>query len=706
MKKQSKSIANMTNNLQIDLQNAIAIHKNGDIVRAEKIYLNILKRQPLNFDCNHLLGVVYLQTGRLDHALKFIKRSIQINPNISIAHSNLGNVYKRLHDTKESILSYINSTKCDPKNADAHYNLGLIYHENYDYQNALSCYKAAIDLTPRNPNIYNNYGALLNTLGAYADAFHYLQEAIKLDPNHLGAWINAGNSLFKLNNLSSALEFYTKASFIEPFSAEALKNSGDAQRELGDFYSALDSYLKALSINENYQYLKGLIVDTRLKMNNWDGLGDLTVDICNKIKEGNNVSMPFSVLTFSDDPNLQLKAAKIYSESEYPAIGNIKFHNTHNQTRKIRIGYLSMDFREHPVAHLIAELIEVHSRDSFEYIAFSYGPESKTGIGSRIRNAFDTFIDISHCGDLAAVNLIRDNNIDILVDLAGYTHNARTGILSHKPAPVQVNFLGYPGTMGAPYIDYIIADRVLIPEHSQQFYTENIVYLPGSYQPNDTKKVVSTRVYTRAEEGLPDDAFVYCCFNNNYKITPEVFSSWTRILNAVPNSVLWLLEDNNISKTNLINYAVASGINQDRIVFAKRVPLEFHLARQKLADIFLDTFPYNAHTTASDALWSGLPVLTLMGQSFASRVAASLLNSLELNELITITQNDYEAKAIDLGLNTSILTSITKKLNDNRSKSTLFNPAAYAANIEAAYALMHKRFISNSPHTNICIHSE
>jgi predicted O-linked N-acetylglucosamine transferase (SPINDLY family) len=353
----------------------------------------------------------------------------------------------------------------------------------------------------------------------------------------------------------------------------------------------------------------------------------------------------------------------------------------------------------------MAELFESHDRNCFELVGFSFGPNVADGMRQRVSAAFDNFIDVSRNSDLDVAKLSRDLGVDIAVDLNGYTKDSRTQIFANRCAPIQVNYLGYPGTMGTAYIDYIVADKTLISDEGRGFYTEKIVYLPHCYQVNDSTRKISDRIYTRDELGLPDHAFVFCSFNNNFKILPNIFDSWIRILNATQGSILWLLEDNPSASENLKKEAQARDIDPQRLVFAKRVDLPEHLARHRLADLFLDTLPYNAHTTASDALWAGLPILTLAGNSFPSRVAASLLNTIGLPDLITATQEEYERSAIKLAHDSTRLTEMKQRLNTARLSSPLFNGKLFARYLEFAYLKMYERYHSDLPPDNIYISS-
>jgi len=370
---------------------------------------------------------------------------------------------------------------------------------------------------------------------------------------------------------------------------------------------------------------------------------------------------------------------------------------------RIRIGYYSSDFYNHATSYLIAELIELHNRKIFEVIAFSFGRDSKDKMQLRISKAFDQFIDVRLKSDKDIAIISREMSIDIAIDLKGFTQGQRLGIFSYRAAPIQVNYIGYPGSMASEYIDYIIADRLLIPSQSRKYYSEKIVYLPNSYQVNDRKREITDKLFTKEELGLPPDGFVFCCFNNNFKITPYIFDEWVRILEAVAGSILWLLEDNPTAKVNLQKEIRQRGIEPSRLIFAKRLELPHHLARHRVADLFLDTSPCNAHTTASDALWAGLPVLTCIGESFASRVAASLLNAIELPELITTSKEQYVNTAIELATKPEKLNTIKEKLNRNRLTTALFDTQRYTKHIEDAFTQMYERYQTNLSPDNIFI---
>jgi predicted O-linked N-acetylglucosamine transferase (SPINDLY family) len=419
--------------------------------------------------------------------------------------------------------------------------------------------------------------------------------------------------------------------------------------------------------------------------------------------ENKKSSFCHPVLALTDSPSIQRKSSEIWINDKHPfnsLFGPI-LKSRHRD--KIKIGYYSPDFREHPVAHLLIELLELHDKNQFELFGFYFGPPDSSKMHKRISSAFNQFIDVELKSDKDIALMSREMGIDIAVDLTGFTALARTDIFSYRAAPIQVNYLGYPGTTGAEYIDYIIADPIIIPTECQQYYSEKVVYLPNSYQVNDRQRSITNKVFTKDELGLPKDSFVFCCFNNNYKITPNTFDGWVRILKAVKGSVLWLLEDNPIAALNLRKEAQFRGLDPNRLVFAKRIDPSEHLARQRAADLFIDTLPYNAHTTASDALWVGLPVLTCMGESFASRVAASLLKAIELPELITTTQEQYEATAIELANNPEKFKDIKNKLERNRLTTALFDTPRFTKHIQTAYKQMYERYQADLQPNNIYI---
>ena len=427
-------------------------------------------------------------------------------------------------------------------------------------------------------------------------------------------------------------------------------------------------------------------------LGDWEGIEGEFRDVEARINRGEKGAVPFQILAMSSSPALQRRAAEIHVGDKFPARSSAGAIARRARRDRIRIGYFSADYHNHATTYLMAELLERHDRSRFEILGFSFGMNTADEMGRRVSTAMDRFLDVRLLPDREVAQLSRELEVDIAVDLKGFTHESRTGIFAARAAGIQVSYLGYPGTMGADYIDYLIADPTLIPEASRQYYSEKIVYLPDSYQVNDSQRLISAKPCARADEGLPDGAFVYCCFNNAYKISPAVFDVWMRVLGRVEGSVLWLLEENPWVAGNLRKEAARRGIAPERLVFAKPLPLAEHLARQRLADLFLDTLPYNAHTTASDALWAGLPVLTRMGETFASRVAASLLRAIDLPELVTATEAEFEELAVALARDPERYRALRQRLKENRLRAPLFDIRAFTSHLEAAYSAMHERY--------------
>jgi predicted O-linked N-acetylglucosamine transferase (SPINDLY family) len=374
-------------------------------------------------------------------------------------------------------------------------------------------------------------------------------------------------------------------------------------------------------------------------------------------------------------------------------------------TTRIKVGYLSADFHEHATAYLIAELIEKHDRQRFAVLGYSYGPDDSSPMRKRLVRAFDRFADLRNTSFVEASRRIAADGVDILVDLKGHTWRARTEIMALRPAAIQVGYLGYPGTMAAPFIDYALVDDFVAPRDQEPFYSEKLVYLPGCYQVNDSTREIAARLPTRSECGLPEKGFVFCCFNNNYKITPQMFDVWMRLLLATPESVLWLLAANPVAVANLQNEAEQRGVSRRRLLFAPRCPLPEHLARHRLADLFLDTFPYNAHTTASDALWAGCPLVTIAGETFASRVAGSLLRTIGLPELITTNLHDYEQLALGLAREEKLLADLRGKLQTQRLASGLFDGTRFARRVEHAFEEMYRNYAAGREPSTFVMHS-
>jgi predicted O-linked N-acetylglucosamine transferase (SPINDLY family) len=639
------------------MEQAAAAYGASEWARAEQLCRTILQRQAGHFDALSLLGAVAAQTGRTDEALPLLERAVAIRPHDATAHVNYGNVLKDLGRLDESLESYQRAVALRPDFAEAYFNLANTLQELRRLPQALDGY----------------------------------QRALHIRPDYAQAYNNRGNALKDLGRLDEALDSFGCALQLLPEFAEIHYNRGNALQDLRRHGEALDSYEQALLRKPDYEWLYGLWLYTRLHLCEWRDLDSQIASLVDRVRQGLRATPPFLTLALVDSPALQRQSAQIWADS-LARSRPLEYLAKRPRAGKIRLGYFSTDFHAHATAYLIAELIEQHDRGEFEVVAFSFGPDSNDDMRKRLTAAFDRFIDVRLRSDREVAELSRELGIDIALDLKGYTQDARSAIFAHRAAPIQVNYLGYPGTLGVPYIDYLVADATVIPPESRMHYLEKIVYLPHSYQVNDRQRPIADRRFSREELGLPRNDFVFCCFNNAFKITPEAFGIWMRLLQEVPGSVLWLLQDNPIAASNLRREAELRGVEAQRLVFAPRLPLPQHLARHRAADLFLDTLPYNAHTTASDALWAGLPVLTRLGESFVARVAGSLLNAIGLPELITRSAKEYEALALELATRPARLAELRARLERNRLTQPLFDTPVYARHLEEAYRRMHERY--------------
>lgn len=700
-------------------------HQQGDLIAAGEIYAQILKIQPLHFDALHLSGLIAAKSEQFEIAESLILKAISINPNNAPAYCNLGNVFlnqakhdlaienysralalkpyyeeafysrglahQRLGNLHQAQNDYYSALQINPKHIGTLTNLGNTYQLQKKYDEAISWYQRAIELQLPVAEPFNNRGNLYHEQKRYQEALLDFERALDINPNYPEALSNKGNSLFALKRYEEALACYNKAISLKPMYAEAYHNRANLLRELKRYEFAASDYKNALALKPNYEYVQGVLLGTRMNLCEWDGLEVEWNAVEQKIRGFEKVISPFLTLPISDSIEIQRKVAELWVNEKYPIQPIPKFNLTPIAGRKIRIGYFSADFHEHATMYLMAQLFELHDKDRFETIGFSFGPNKQDSMRKRAVDALDQFYDVRDKTDGEIAQLSRDLGVDIAVDLKGFTLDSRAGIFSYRAAPIQINYLGYPGTMGAKFIDYIIADRVVIPEGLRHLYSEEVAYLPGCYQVNDQKRLISERVFTKQELGLPSNGFVYCCFNANYKITPSTFDVWMRILQSTPGSVLWLYQDSEISAENLRKEAEKRGVEQSRLVFAKQMPLDEHLARHRLADLFLDTLPCNAHTTTSDALWAGLPVLTCAGQTFASRVAASLLTAVGMSELVTSSHAEYEKLAVKLAKDSRELIKYKTQLSEGLKKSTLFDTEKFTKDLEALYCNLLER---------------
>lgn len=676
-------------------------------------------------------GITLKELSRPADAIASYDQAIALQPSLAAAYNNKGNALRQLERLDEALKCYEKAFALNDQDVDACQNLGMLHADAGRSDEALQCFDRVIARRPQHAEAHNGKGTILAQREQWTEAIKHFESAIQADGTLIQAYKNLGSARVCLFQFAQAADAFQKAAQLSPQDVEiqslwalSLLDAGRYAESLAlynkvirmapdkvdlhynranlhirfkRYESASADYLKAYSINPDIKYLLGDLANSRVKTCDWQHLAD-DLERCEKsIRAGELSVQPFITLALFDLPELQKQAAQTAVKSEYPESTTLGLMPARSTGGKIRVGYYSANLHGHALAYLMAELFEVHDRDRFEWFAFSYGPPLEDAMRRRLRQSFDHFIDVRELSAAEIARRSRELGIDIAVDLMGFTLDTRFDIFAHRCAPVQVSYMGYPGTTGAAYMDYVIADRMVIPPEAQVHFTEKPVYMPHSYQVNDSQRAISDRVFTREELGLPASGVVFCCFNNNHKILPPVFDSWMRILAAVPGSVLWLFEDNPAVAINLRREARSRGVAAERLVFAQRLPLSEHLARHRLADLFLDTLPYNAHTTASDALWAGLPVLTRLGESFAARVAASLLHAVGLPELVTHSAAEYEALAISLAQDPARLKALRDKLQAEKAQSPLFNTHQFARDIEAAYLAMHERHLQGLP---------
>ncbi len=665
----------------------------GKLEEAASAYRAAVALKPAYAEAQFNLGAVLHQKHELDAAEAAYRRAIALDPGIAVAHNNLGTVLKDRGLPDEALAAFAKATTLKADYAEAFYNRGTVLQELARWDEALAAYAEASRFREDYADAISNAAIVLQELGRAGEAIALCRQLLERIPAHADTCNNMGTALLAERRPREALAAFEEALRHRPDFPEAFYNLGNAWRELGDLREAIAAYQHAFGLRPGYADAFSQLAYHRAQACDWDSYESDQAKLVDMVRQGIRVP-PFYLVSAPASASDQLLCARRWSETIQPSHRAIFEHKPAVAQERIRLGYLSGDFHQHATAQLMAELFERHDRDRFEVVAYSYGPDDHSPTRARLMSAFDRFVDISALSHRDVAERVQADQIDILVDLKGYTHHARPAILAYRPAPVQVSYLGYPATMGVDFIDYIIVDPVVVPASQQPYFSEKLVHLPCSFQANDRQREVASAHTSRQDWGLPAEALVLCSFNNSYKISPAFFDIWMRLLRSVPGSVLWLLEANRLIKGNLRFEAEKRGVDPDRLVFAPVVPSAEHLERHRHADLFLDTLPCNAHTTASDALWAGLPVLTCSGSSFAGRVAASLLTAAGLEELVTGSLEDYEQTALALARDQQRLSALRRKLRDNRQIHPLFDLPKLTGNIEAAYARMWQTWLS------------
>lgn len=686
---------------------ALELHREGQLHEAEVQYRKFLSRYPANADALHLLGILCHQTGRHDEAAELIGKALTIDPDNADFLNNRGLALRAAGKLQEALASYLKALQLTPLDGDLHTNLGNVYQELGRYEEAAGCFRRLLYGNSKDLDAWN---ALCHALQSLAEQCHaagqYLQaeaayeELVQLAANQPHIYYNLANAQRELGKPAEAAANYRKALKLAPQDADIYNNLGNVLRELGKLDEAIACYERALQLNPKLYHARVHLAHQKQHICDWRGLDEDVTQIREWVKKVPEAQVsPFAFLSLPGTTGEEQRlCADHWVRNRYQSLleqgRQQPFSHSRDAKQKLRIGYLSADFRLHPLAFLITELMELHDRSRFEVFAYSYGRNDQTAERKRLEKAFDRFEDVQQLSLMDTAKKIHADGIDILVDLTGYTQSTRSGLLALRPAPIQVNWLGFPGTMGSELFDYILSDAFITPPDQAQHYAEQLALLP-CYQPNDCQRPAG-KAPSRTEAGLQEQGFVFCCFNQTFKLSPEIFELWMRLLDKMPGSVLWLLECNRWARENLAREATARGIDPNRLIFAPRVPINQHLARHALADLFLDTLPYNAHTTASDALWMGLPIVTCPGSTFTSRVAASLLHTAGVPELIAGSLEEYESLALKLASQPEALQNLKTRLQA-KDTMTLFDTASFARQLEDAYRHMWQRWQQGLP---------
>lgn len=692
-----------------------ALLNHGRAEESLPYYRLALRLAPGDALAHNSLGVALRDTGRPDEALACFDSALAIDPGYARAHNNRGNALRDLGRLDEALSAYEQAVRLDGNNLLARNNrLRLL--EAMDRASsveaqpdafelgdrelaagrpraALDCYDQHLRIHPGDAATLNRRGVALLELRRAEEAVLSFEQSLRTAPDDASAHNNLGNALRETDRPEAALARYAQAVALAPGVPDFWFHHAQILMAMDRHEEAIDSLDRTLALAPEHGHALGTRVAAQRALCEWSGLDERLAALEAAVRADRPAVAPFQWLVGCDDPALHLQCARRHAAARFPVRAERVTAVAPRQNARIRLAYLSADFHGHATAHLMAGLFERHDRERFELTAYSFGPDRRDAMRQRLERAFDRFVDVRHLDDAAAAQQMVEHGIDIAVDLKGYTHLGRTGILAHRPAPVQVSYLGYPGTLGTDFIDYVVADRHVIPPDQRVHYTECVVGLPDSYQVNDAGRAIAPHRPDRAELGLPKPGFVFCCFNQGSKLGPTVFDVWMRLLQRVPGSVLWLLADHAAVPRNLRREAAQRGVDPARLVFADRRPHAEHLARLAQADLVLDTLPYNAHTTSSDALWAGVPVLTCRGRAFAGRVAASLLQAVSLPELVTDSLADYETVALGLASSPARLRPLRERLARQRERAPLFDTARFTRHLEAAYTVMWQRHV-------------
>ncbi len=640
------------NNLNKSLEHAIDLHKKGRVKEALNIYLQLKEKLTNNPKVLFKIGVAYFQTGNMDEAVKYFKMVTKINDSDFNAFNNMGGALATIGKYYDAIDAFQKTIKLKPDYSDAYSNIGNCYLYLKNHQNSIDNFRKAIELNEKNSFAYNGLGSAYKDLNNNQEAIINFRKAIEIKPDYFMAYGNLGTTLSTIRH----------------------------------FDEAKNAFGKALELKPDHKYTFGRLLHTKMMLCDWSNFDDDIKHLKVSIDKKRKAIIPFPLLSLIDEPKYHKINSEIFMDHKFKNMFPNKIKYTKKNDNKIKIGYFSPDFREHPTLYLMMDVFKLHDNSKFDVYAFSFGPKGKGEEYDNSKKLFTKFFDIKNMSDDEVINLSKETGIDIAIDLCGYTSWNRAQIFYKRVAPIQINYLGYAGTVGGDFIDYILADKILIQENEKKYYGEEVICLPNCYQANPKNLSISKSEISRTDFGLPENVIVFCNFNSSYKITPEIFTAWTNIMKNIPNSVLWLMgSEGNSTSENIWKEAEKRNIDRKRIIFANFTNRAEHLNRLKLVDICLDTFPYNAHTTSSDAVRMGLPIITLKGKSFASRVTASILNQVNMTQLVTYSIEEFETTAIELATNTEKLKDIKEKIKKSIPNSKLFDSVTFIKDLEKIY---------------------
>lgn len=671
----------MALNVQKALRKAQGLARKGDSAGAAALFREVLEQYPGNRQAAQGLSQLQQVPSRAageSHQFQLALQDV-------VRLFNAGHSQRALQQAEVLVRQH-------PREPVLYNLIGAALTDLQQYDRAIAAYRAAIEIHPRYAEAYSNLGAACNELGHHSAAITAYTRAIELQPDMPEAHNNLGNAYRESGLPEQAIACYRHAISLKPDFAATHNNLGCAMSDLGRYAEGAASSARALELRPTFAKARGMVLHQLAHMCDWDAMEPLRAGIPALGVEGEPV-IPFELLHLEDEPARHRQRSEAFARKAFPRIETPAVEPPGKRPEKLRVGYFSADFADHATLYLMIRFFELHDRSRFEVHAFCNTPGDGGAMRERLRKVVDGYHQIADKSDTEVAALARQLPLDIAVDLKGYTQRARLGVFAYRPAPISVTWIGYPGTTGAPFMDYLIGDATVTPATHEHHYSESIIRLPVSYQVNDNTRAIATHAPGRQESGLPEQGFVFCCFNNNNKISPDEFDVWMRLLDHVPGSVLWLFKSNEWARDNLRAQAERRGIAPERLVFAEKLPLAEHLARVTLADLFLDTFNYNAHTTASDALWAGVPVVTKLGEGFAARVAASLLRAVGLDELVTTSVTEYEQLALALAGDPTRLGTLKQTIMEARSTAPLFDSERTTRDVETAYDAIYQRWL-------------